>query len=161
MRLTSVALSAALLLGCTPVVSQRGYLPDPIGEAAIKVGTDTKTSVQERLGDPSTQATFGSDVWYYISSVEKQIAFFDPTVQTRSIMAVHFDKGGKVVNIRHYGLKDGHVIAFETRTTPAKGRELTFIQQLFNATPGVPIGTDQSGQGQGGGGGPPGGGGYP
>lgn len=158
MRLTCVALSAALLLGCTPVVSQRGYLPDPIGEAAIKVGKDSKTTVQERLGDPSTQATFGSDVWYYISSVEKQIAFFDPSVQTRSIMAVHFDKDGKVINIRHYGLKDGHVVAFETRTTPAKGRELTFIQQLFNATPGVPIGTGQSGQGQGGG--PPNGG-YP
>jgi outer membrane protein assembly factor BamE (lipoprotein component of BamABCDE complex) len=158
MRLTSVALSAALLLGCTPVVSQRGYLPDPIGEAAIKVGTDTKTSVQERLGDPSTQATFGSDVWYYISSVEKQIAFFDPRIQSRSIMAVHFDKNGKVANIRHYALKDGHVVAFEARETPAKGRELTFLQQLFNASPGIPIG---SGPGGGPGGGGPGGGGYP
>jgi outer membrane protein assembly factor BamE (lipoprotein component of BamABCDE complex) len=158
MRLTSVALSAALLLGCTPVVSQRGYLPDPIGEAAIKIGTDTKSTVQDRLGDPSTQATFGGDVWYYISSVEKQISFFDPTIQTRSIMAVHFDKDGKVANIHHYGLKDGNVVAFETRTTPAKGRELTFLQQLFNATPGVPIGT---GAGQGGPGGGAPGGGYP
>src|SRR6185437_12137905 len=133
MRLLSVAFSAALLLVCTPVVSQRGYLPDPIGEAAIKIGTDTKTTVQESLGDPSTQAIFGGDVWYYISSVERQVAFFDPTVQSRSIMAVHFDKEGKVANIRHYALKDGHVIAFETSETPAKGRELTFLQQLFNA----------------------------
>ena len=157
MRSTIVAISAVLLIGCTPVVSQRGYLPDPIGEAAIKIGTDTKTTVQDRLGDPSTQATFGGDVWYYISSVEKQIAFFDPTVQTRSIMAIHFDKDGKVATVRHFGLKDGNVVAFETRTTPAKGRELTFLQQLFNATPGVPIGT---GAGNGPGGGAPGGG-YP
>jgi len=157
MRLVSVALSAALLLGCTPVVSQRGYLPDPIGEAAIKIGADTKSTVQERLGDPSTQAIFGGDVWYYISSVERQVAFFDPTVQSRSIMAVHFDKEGKVANIRHYALKDGHVIAFETRETPAKGRELTFLQQLFNATPGVPLGSTPGGGGPGG---PPSGG-YP
>ena len=158
MRLLSVALSAALLLGCTPVISQRGYLPDPIGEAAIKIGTDTKTTVQERLGDPSTQATFGGDVWYYISSVERQVAFFDPSVQSRSIMAVHFDKDGKVANVRHYALKDGNVVAFETRETPAKGRELTFLQQLFNATPGVPLGTSPGGgSGQGG---PPNGG-YP
>ena len=40
--------------------------------------------------------------------------------------------------MRHYGLKDGHVIAFETRETPARGRELTFLQQLLNATPGQP-----------------------
>lgn len=128
------------LFGCTPVVSQRGYLPDPIGEAAIRVGVDTKTTVQDRLGDPSTQATFGSDSWYYISSVEKRVAFFDPRVENRSIMAIHFDKDGKVSDIRHYSLKDGHVVAFESRETPAKGREMTFLQQLFNATPGIPLG---------------------
>lgn len=155
MRLPGLVLSAALLMGCTPVISQRGYLPDPIGEAAIKVGTDTKTTVQDRLGDPSTQATFGGDTWYYISSVEKQIAFFDPRIENRAIMAVRFDKDGKVKDIRHYSLKNGHVVAFETRTTPAKGRELTFLQQLFNATPGVPIGNTNE-QNPGGGNGPPG-----
>jgi outer membrane protein assembly factor BamE (lipoprotein component of BamABCDE complex) len=158
MRFPVVILSVGLLLSCTPVVNQRGYLPDPVGEAAIKVGADTKTTVQDRLGDPSTQATFGGDVWYYISSVEKQISFFDPRVENRSVMAVHFDKDGKVANIRHYGLRDGHVIALENRETPAKGRELTFLQQLLNATPGVPLG-GAPGQGPGQGG-PPNGG-YP
>lgn len=149
MRFPVVLVSATLLLGCTPVVNQRGYLPDPIGEASIKAGVDTKTTVQDRLGDPSTQATFGGGAWYYISSIEKQISFFDPRVENRSILAIHFDKDGKVENLRHYGLKDGHVIAFETRETPAKGRELTFLQQLLNATPGVPIGTQNGGPGQG------------
>ncbi len=158
MRIPLVVLSAALILGCTPVVNQRGYLPDPIGEATIKAGTDTKTTVQARLGDPSTQATFGGDVWYYISSVERQVAFFDPRVENRSILAVHFDKDGRVSDLRHYSLKDGHVVAFETRETPAKGRELTFLQQLMNATPGVPLG-NQGGQNPGQGG-PPNGG-YP
>jgi outer membrane protein assembly factor BamE (lipoprotein component of BamABCDE complex) len=140
MRISALVLSAALLMGCTPVVSQRGYLPDPAAEASIKAGTDTKTTVQQRLGDPSTSATFGDDTWYYISSVERQVAFFDPSITMRKILAVHFDKDGKVTNLQHFGLKDGHIVAFEKRTTPAKGRELTFLQQLFNATPGVPLG---------------------
>src|SRR6202000_1232641 len=123
---------------------ERGYLPDAAGEASIKTGTDTKTSVQSRLGDPSTSDTFGDDTWYYISSTERQVAFFDPTVTRRKILAIHFDKDGKVVQLEHYGLKDGHVVAFETRTTPAKGREITFLQQLFNATPGVPLGGSQN-----------------
>ena len=75
--------------------------------------------------------------WYYISATEKQVAFFTPTVLKRSILAVYFDKDGKVTAVRHYGLQDGHVIAFETRETPARGRELTFLQQLLNATPGT------------------------
>jgi outer membrane protein assembly factor BamE (lipoprotein component of BamABCDE complex) len=141
-------------------VNQRGYLPDPAGEAAVKIGMDTKTSIQQRLGDPSTQATFGGDAWYYITSVEKQIAFFDPKTETRSILAVHFDKDGKVSDIKHYSLKDGNVIAFETKQTPSRGRELTFLQQLFNATPGVPIGAGNTGGNNPvpGGGGVPGGG---
>lgn len=159
MRRPLVALSILLLAGCVPVVSQRGYLADPTGEAAIRPGVDTETTVQARLGDPSTRAVFGSDSWFYISSVERQLAFFDPKTVTRSIFAIHFDKDGKVVDTRHYSLKDGHVVAFEARTTPARGRELTFLQQLFNATPGVPIGTlspNQGGQGVPGGGGGPG-----
>ncbi|HEX9159156.1 MAG TPA: outer membrane protein assembly factor BamE, partial [Rhizomicrobium sp.] len=98
MRRLVVALSFLAIAGCVPVVNQRGYLPDPEGEASIKAGSDTETSVQAKLGDPSTKAIFGSDSWYYISSVEKQLAFFDPKVETRSILAIHFDKDGKVLD---------------------------------------------------------------
>ncbi len=161
MRRSFLALATALpltasALGCTPVISQRGYLPDPVAEASITIGRDTKTTIEKKLGDPSTSATFSGDAWYYISSVQQQIAFFDPDVQTRSILAIHFDKSGKVTNIHHYGLKDGHVVAFETRETPTRGRELTFLQQLLNATPGVPLGgaNGPGGQQNPGGGGP-------
>ena len=135
--LASVCLAgAAVLIACAPVISQRGYLPDPSAEATIKTGTDTKTTVQERLGYASTTATFGNDSWYYISATEKQVAFFTPTVLKRQILAVYFDKQNKVTGVRHYGLKDGHVIAFESRKTPARGRETTFLQELLKATPG-------------------------
>jgi outer membrane protein assembly factor BamE (lipoprotein component of BamABCDE complex) len=145
-----------ILMGCTPVISQRGYLPDPDAEAGITVGTDNRAAVETRLGDPSVQATFGNDAWYYISSTEKRIAFFSPTIEARHILAVYFDKDGKVSDVKHYGLEDGHVVAFETRTTPTRGRELTFLQQLFNATPGTPGMNQQQEQNPGGGGGPPG-----
>ncbi len=133
----SAALAGAIaLIACAPVISQRGYLPDPSAEATIKPGADSKTTVQERLGYASTTATFGNDSWYYISATEKQVAFFTPTVLKRQVMAVYFDKQNKVTGVRHYGLKDGHLIAFETRTTPARGRETTFLQELLKATPG-------------------------
>ena len=128
--------AAAALIACAPVISQRGYLPDPDAEAAIKSGKDTKTTVQEHLGYASTTATFGNDSWYYISQTEKQVAFFKPVVLKRQIMAVYFDKENRVVGLRHYALKDGHVIAFESRETPARGRETTFLQELLKAQPG-------------------------
>jgi outer membrane protein assembly factor BamE (lipoprotein component of BamABCDE complex) len=160
MRFVPLCAASLLLIGCTPVIDQRGYLPDPEAESKITVGSDTKTTIQQRLGFPSTQATFGttaagSDAWYYISSVEKTVAFFTPTIQKRSIFAVYFDKDGKVTGMNHYSLKDGHIVAFETRTTPTRGKEITFLQQLFNATPGVPMGNQGQEQNPGGGGGPP------
>jgi outer membrane protein assembly factor BamE (lipoprotein component of BamABCDE complex) len=160
MRATVLCLACVAIVGCTPVVSQRGYLQDLDNEASIDVATDTKTTIQQRLGYPSTEATFNADAWYYISSVEKQVAFFHPTVESRAILVVYFDKNGKVTDLKHFTLQDGHVVNFETRETPTRGRELTFLQQLFNATPGVPI--NQSGMptnpGGGGGGSIPGGG---
>jgi outer membrane protein assembly factor BamE (lipoprotein component of BamABCDE complex) len=154
--------AAAILIACAPVVDQRGYLPDSQVEAGIKSGSDTKTSIQDRLGNASTTATFGGDAWYYISSTEKQVAFFRPTVLNRAILAVYFDKDGKVASMRHFGLRDGHVVSFETRETPARGRELTFLQQLLNAQPGTSQ-RNMEDQNPGGGGGPPtgGGGGLP
>lgn len=154
--------ACAVLMGCVPVVSQRGYLQDLDNEAGIDPSSDTKTTIQQRLGYPSTEASFTQDAWYYISSVEKQIAFFHPTVESRAILAIYFDKNGKVTDIKHFTLQDGHVFALESRETPTRGRELTFLQQLFNATPGVPIGAPNQNPGQSG---PPrgggGGGGYP
>jgi outer membrane protein assembly factor BamE (lipoprotein component of BamABCDE complex) len=134
---SSVLLAGAIaLIACAPVISQRGYLPDPSTESSIKTGTDTKTTVQERLGYASTTATFNNDSWYYISATEKQVAFFNPTILKRQVLAVYFDKQNKVTGVRHYGLRDGHLITFETRTTPARGRETTFLQELLKATPG-------------------------
>jgi outer membrane protein assembly factor BamE (lipoprotein component of BamABCDE complex) len=162
MKRTAFLLVSALVAGCTPVVSQRGYLQDIDTEASIDPANDTKTTIQQRLGYPSTEATFNADAWYYISSVEKQVAFFHPSVQSRAILAIYFDKTGKVTDLKHYSLQDGHVVTFETRETPSRGRELTFLQQLFNATPGVPIqNTGNTNPGGGGGGPPGGGGGYP
>src|ERR1700742_4251467 len=135
MRFAFVPLTAiALLVACAPVISQRGYLPDPESEAAIKAGADSKTTVQSRLGYASTTATFGNDSWYYISATEKQVAFFTPTVLRRSVLAIYFDKNNKVTDVRHYALKDGHIIAFVSRETPAGGRETTVLQELLKAT---------------------------
>ena len=154
MKKILLCFACVVLANCSPVINHRGYLDDPNTEAYIAAGSDTKATIESKLGDPSMQATFGNDAWYYVSSVEKQVAFFDPIIQTRKVLAVYFDADGKVVDLKHYGLEDGHVVAFETRQTPSRGREMTFLQQLFNATPGMP-GTMSQEQNPGGGGGPP------
>src|SRR5258705_6309977 len=128
---TAIAVSA-----CAPVENQRGYVPYMDAISQIQVGMDTKDTVSMKLGNPSTQATFGSDVWYYISSHVEQNAFFAPRATERNIVAVEFAKDGKVTDVHKYTLADGRVVDFVSRQTPTRGRELSLIQQIFNAVPG-------------------------
>ncbi len=155
MKYAGLTLICAGLIACTPVTYERGYLADPALEATVQKGVDTKSTIQERFGNPTTQATFDDETWYYISSHERQVAFFSPTVQSRDILAIAFDKDGKVDGLNHYTLEDGHVVAFEARETPARGRELTFLQNLFSATPGAPTGQNPIGDPNPGGGNTP------
>ncbi|NWH08481.1 MAG: outer membrane protein assembly factor BamE [Alphaproteobacteria bacterium] len=151
--LQKVALASALGLtlgaatACAPVVTQRGYIPDPERIASIQVGVDDKTTISERLGSPSNVATFDSDTWYYISSREEQFVFFHPEPVKRDILAISFNPDGRVAGIEHYGLKDGQVFAFSDNITPTKGRELTFLQQMFgNLGRGLPGGGGEEGK---------------
>jgi outer membrane protein assembly factor BamE (lipoprotein component of BamABCDE complex) len=55
-------------------------------------------------------------------------------VVDQQVAAVYFDKNLKVERIALYGLQDGRVFDFITRTTPAGGEETSFIGQIFRGT---------------------------
>ena len=137
-----LALAAVSAAGCTATVNQRGYLPAPGMLEAIRPGIDNKASLQAALGSPSTMGTFTDRTWYYISSTQEDYLFYRPEEMQRQIYAINFGPDDTVTSVKHYGLEDGVEVAFSDRETPAKGRELTFLQQIFgNVGRGSPVGT--------------------
>jgi outer membrane protein assembly factor BamE (lipoprotein component of BamABCDE complex) len=152
--LFGTVLVAATLSACTPMRDVRGYVPDATKVADIKIGEDTKQSVQAKLGTPSSTASFGDPTWYYISIEQERYAFFSPDVTKREILAVQFNETGKVAEVRNYGIEDGQVIALVDRETPSRGKELSFLQQVFgniggpSASGGAPSGPGRPGGGQ-------------
>lgn len=132
--LLGLALASSLIGGltaCAPQIELRGHVIEEDILKAIKEGVDNKDSVSESLGTPSTIATFDSDIWYYISTTQRREAFFDPELLERTIVAVEFDRKGNVAATRRYSLKDGRVVEWVSRETPTRGRELTFLEQMF------------------------------
>jgi outer membrane protein assembly factor BamE (lipoprotein component of BamABCDE complex) len=130
--------SAAVLSfpACTAVQNQRGYVPEtPIIDAII-VGEDTRVSVSEKLGNPTLNGGFDDDTWYYVSSFDVQAAFFPSQSLEREIYAVEFSPEGQVASIELLGLEDGRAVDYVARETPTSGRDMTFLQQIFNAVPG-------------------------
>jgi outer membrane protein assembly factor BamE (lipoprotein component of BamABCDE complex) len=128
------------LAACAPIKDVRGYVPDDEKIAQVRVGADTRDTVQEKLGTPSSTAAFGDPTWYYISTEQERYAFFHPEVTKRQILAVQFSDDGKVNDIRTYGVEDGQVFALVDRETPSRGKEMSFLQQVFGNMGAMPPG---------------------
>lgn len=131
----ALALSAALsLAGCLGYDGEvtRGYVVDEKTMAQIKPGA-SKQQILDSLGTPSTTSTVGGDAWYYISQkVERKLAFSMQEVTDQRVVAVYF-KNNKVERYADYGLQDGVVFDFITRTTPTAGAEPSFLRNMFRS----------------------------
>jgi outer membrane protein assembly factor BamE (lipoprotein component of BamABCDE complex) len=130
-----LALGTALFLaGCVGETLQRGYVPSENALQQVQVGAP-REQVLIALGTPSTTADFGGEVFYYISQkATRPVAFMNAHVVDQTVLAIYFDKNSQVSKVANYGLQDGQIVDFVTRTTPTGGKDFSFLAQLFSAT---------------------------
>ena len=110
----------------------QGYVIDPEAVELVPVGS-SREQVLLTLGSPSSTATFDNEVFYYISQTRRRpVAFMNPKIVDQRILAVYFNADGRVENIANYGLKDGKVFDFISRTTPTGGKDQNFLGQMLS-----------------------------
>jgi outer membrane protein assembly factor BamE (lipoprotein component of BamABCDE complex) len=132
--LSALALGAASLAACTPIASYQGFQAIDQRPTDVKVGKDTRSTVLEKLGSPTTMSTFDKDVWFYMSQWRNQTSFYTPKTTQRDVVAIAFDHDTEQVkSVDTYTLKDGRVIAFNGHETPTRGREMTVLEQLLGS----------------------------
>jgi outer membrane protein assembly factor BamE (lipoprotein component of BamABCDE complex) len=123
---------AGTLAACAPLRETRGYQAIDHKPQDMKVNVDTKSTVLEALGSPSAVSTFDPNVWYYISQNAATVGYHKSHITKRNVISITFNKESeKVVAVNDYTLKDGKLIAYNTRETPTRGRELSVIEQLL------------------------------
>ena len=136
-RLAALAGALALgagLSGCLGYEGDfdRGYQIDQQSLDQVKVGQTTKQQALALMGTPSTTSTVGGDAWYYIGQkLSRELAFMPAKLTDQNVLAIYFDKGGKVERIANYGMKDGKVFDFVSRTTPTGGPEPDFLRNIL------------------------------
>ncbi len=132
LRGTVAALALGLVLvGCTGEQFQRGYILPPGALEQVQIGA-SQDQVLVVLGTPSTVATLDGDVFYYISQrTERKVAFMHQQVIDQRVIAVYFDKNRTVRRVANYGLKDGKIFDFISRTTPTSGQEISYLAPIF------------------------------
>ncbi len=133
--LVALVAPAALAIGaCTPVNSYQGFQALDQTPAAVKVGEDSRSTVLAKLGTPTATSTVDKDTWFYMTQVQSRTAFYTPRVVNRNVVAISFDKGtDQVAQVQTFGMKDGRVIAYNSRETPTRGREMSIIEQLIGS----------------------------
>nr|RAV92027.1 outer membrane protein assembly factor BamE [Aerococcus mictus] len=128
--------AAALLVGtmlaaCTGEQFQKGYILPPGALEQIPIGA-SQDQVRIVMGTPSTVATLSGEVFYYISQrSERKVAFMQQQVVDQRVIAIYFDKNRTVQRIANYGLQDGKIFDFISRTTSTSGQEMSYLTPIF------------------------------
>jgi outer membrane protein assembly factor BamE (lipoprotein component of BamABCDE complex) len=131
-RVAAAVMALGLLLcGCFAETYRKGYiLPDGALEQ-IPIGS-TQEQVLLVLGTPSTVATVSGEAFYYISQrAERAVGFMPQQLTDQRVIAVYFDKTRRVERLADYGMKDGRIFDFVSRTTPTGGKDTGLITGMF------------------------------
>jgi len=123
-RTAALVLALGLPLGGCFITQtyQRGYLIPEGALDQLPLGA-SQEQVLIVLGTPSTVATISGEVFYYISQRTEQTSFLPQKETDRRVVAVYFDKDRKVQRIANYGIKDGKIFDYISRTTPSGGEQ--------------------------------------
>jgi outer membrane protein assembly factor BamE (lipoprotein component of BamABCDE complex) len=141
-------IGVAVLLTATPLLTSctgtaqtfsHGYQASPDTLDLVSEGS-SREQVLLALGTPSTTINQEGEVFYYISQKKRRsIAFAKPKLIEQKVMTVYFNEDQTVSRIANYGLKDGKVFDYITRTTPTGGKDISFLSQLLGAAATAPI----------------------
>ena len=134
----AAVLLAVALAGCTSstaLVTQRtqGYEISDSAMAQIRTG-QSQELVTLVLGSPQSTNSFADQsAWYYVETKVQQTSFGMTTIQSRTVLAVYFDKNKKVVDKAVYTLQDGKAVSIESRRTASYGEDRTFIESILQS----------------------------
>ena len=127
----AAALACSLTLGgCFTQNYQRGYILAEGALEQIPLGAPQE-QVLIALGTPSTVATVSGEVFYYISARTEQTSFLPERTTDQRVVAVYFDKSRRVQRLANYGIEDGRIFDYISRTTPTSGQELNYLSYVF------------------------------
>jgi len=97
----------------------------------IPVGS-SQEQVLLALGSPSTTGQFDTEVFYYISQKRAKTYEFEKLkLVDQKVLSIYFDEEKQVSRVANFGLQDGKIFDFISRTTPTGGQDFTFLRQVL------------------------------
>ena len=130
-KLVTAVMLCTSLAACAATFRNHGYVPNEEDLAQVSVGLDTRDTVADIVGAPSSAGVLNDSGYYYVRSRVKHFAWQKPQVIERQVVAISFNQVGIVENIGRYGLEDGKVIPLARRVT-RNGQDVNFIKKILS-----------------------------
>jgi outer membrane protein assembly factor BamE (lipoprotein component of BamABCDE complex) len=129
-RAGMVLLALGLIAACSPTMRYHGYAPSDADLAQVQVGRDTRETVVERLGRPGMGGVLENSDWFWVQSDFRHEHWRAAVETDRQVVAISFDRAGRVANIERFGLRDGQVVPLSRRVTDM-GTRPSVLGQVF------------------------------
>ncbi|KEJ89566.1 outer membrane protein assembly factor BamE [Sulfitobacter donghicola] len=130
-RMLLGAVMSGGLVACAPEFANHGYIPPQEDLDQIVVGVDTRASIEESIGVPSTAGVVNDSGFYYVRSRKKTLGPLAPKEIERQVLAISFDSAGVVSNVERFGLERGQVVPLSRRVTTSGVENNGFLRQLL------------------------------
>lgn len=131
LALLLLGLSFLGLSACATVYRDHGYVPSDDELQEIVVGVDSRDTVSDAVGVPSTAGILDSSGYYYVQSRVRHLGALRPKEIDRQVVAISFSDAGIVQNVERFSLQDGKVVQLSRRVTESSVRDNTFLRQLL------------------------------
>lgn len=127
----ALLMTAMILAGCAPTYRNHGYIPPEEELQEIAVGVDTRATVEETVGPPSSDSVMGEGDYFYVRSRTKTFGARATKEIERQVLAITFDSRGVVENIERFGLENGRVVPLTRRVTASGVSDVSVLRQLM------------------------------
>lgn len=127
----AAAASLLALTACSATYQNHGYIPPEEDLQQLVVGVDTRATVDDVIGPPTTAGVLDSGDYYYVRTRKREYGMFRPEIVERQVLAISFDDGDTIANIERFGLEDGKVVPLTRRVTDSSVVDDGFFRQIL------------------------------
>ena len=121
------------LLSCQPRITKHGNFINLENIQLIKKNKLNKSEVIEIFGEPTLKSTFSDNVWYYITLVQHEKAYFEIKNLENKILAITFNDNQLVKNYKILTEDDASEINISyPKEAYNQNSETSLIQEFFS-----------------------------
>ena len=132
----ALVLVMATLAACGGQYRNHGYMPLAEDVDALIVGVDTRDSIIEVMGVPTTGGVLTEEAMYYVRSRVHHKGYVKPNEIQRDVLVLSFDKNQILRNVERFDMEKGKLIRLEHRVTEAPGGDRSILQQIIGSIGG-------------------------